>query len=107
MTKIGGGGLGTTLILALLLVIVSVAAGAGLVYLISTPAATNHASQSSAISRLPTSWWPPFARSIGSRSTLTLQPSLGGNRYSIRCRLTSIWYMFSLSASPSTRLRIC
>jgi hypothetical protein len=61
MTKIGGGGFGTTLILALLLVIVSVAAGAGLVYLISTPAATNHASQSSAISRLPTSWWPPFA----------------------------------------------
>ena len=37
MTKIGSGGLGTTLILALLLVIVSVAAGAGLVYLIWNP----------------------------------------------------------------------
>lgn len=37
MTKIGGGGFGTTLILAVLLVIVSVAAGAGLVYLIWNP----------------------------------------------------------------------
>src|SRR5829696_7681172 len=37
MTKIRGGGFGTTLILALLLVIVSVAAGAGLVYLIWNP----------------------------------------------------------------------
>jgi hypothetical protein len=37
VTKIGGGGFGTTLILAVLLVIVSVAAGAGLVYLIWNP----------------------------------------------------------------------
>ena len=37
MTKIGGGGFGTTLVLALLLVIVSVAAGAGIAYLIWNP----------------------------------------------------------------------